>query len=71
MVTYEITFNERSAKGKEILAFLKENKVEIKDPTKMTKEEFEAKCARGREQFERGECTVYDSEVFKRKLGLE
>jgi len=59
MTTYEITFNERSTVGKNILAFLEQNKkyVKINDTYKMTKEEFDAKCAEAREQCMRGECT--------------
>ena len=68
MTTYEVTFNERTAFGKNFLAFLTENKkyVKVNDPTKMTKKEFEDKCARGRAQFERGECTrmLPDEDLF-------
>ena len=61
MTTYEITFNERSTVGKNILAFLEQNKkyVKINTPTKMTKEEFDAKCNEAREQWKRGECFTF------------
>jgi predicted RNase H-like nuclease (RuvC/YqgF family) len=74
MTTYEITFNERTKIGKDILAFLEQNKkyVKLKDPTKMTKEEYEAKIARGIAQYERGECTVYNNrEEFEKLLGVK
>ena len=59
MATYEVTFNERTAFGKNFLAFLTENKkyVKINDPTKMTEEEFEAKIQIAEEQYARGEFT--------------
>ena len=59
MTTYEITFNEKTDAGKNILAFLDENKkyVKVNAPTKMTEEEFEAKIQKAEEQYERGEFT--------------
>ena len=73
MITYEITFNERSTAGKNILAFLEQNKkyIKVNDPTKMTKEEFDAKCARGRAEYERGECKRLKHEDIDKFLGLE
>jgi hypothetical protein len=73
MTTYEITFNEKTKVGKDVLAFLEQNKkyVKLKDPTEMTKEEFYAKIQRGREQFERGECTRVAKKDLKKFLGLE
>ena len=65
MTTYEITFNDLSPKGKSILNFLKENKVKIKSPTKMTKEEFETKIQIARKQ--EGEI-VTDFEAFGESL---
>jgi len=49
MTTYEITFNEHSDFGKNLIMFLEENKkyVTVNDNTKMTKEEFDTKCTRG------------------------
>ena len=72
MTTYEITFNERTKIGKNFLDFIQENKkyFKIKDPTEMTREEFDAKCARAREQYERGEYTVYDDDFRKNVMGL-
>ena len=67
MTTYEITFNEKTTFGKNLLSFFEENKknVKVKYPTLMTKKEFEAKCARGVAQFERGECTkMLPNETF-------
>jgi hypothetical protein len=57
MTTKEITFNERTKTGKNFLMFLQENKkhFKVKDPIKMTEEEFEAKIQRSKEQYERGE----------------
>ena len=57
MTTYEITFNERSKVGKNLLAFLEDNKkyVKFNDPTKMTKKEFYARIKEAEEQYERGE----------------
>jgi hypothetical protein len=73
MRTYEITFNERSKVGKYLLAFLEENKkyVKLNDPTEMTEAEFDAKLQRAREQYARGEYTVFNSEDFKKKYGLD
>jgi hypothetical protein len=60
MTTYEITINEKTKIGKDILAFLEQNKkhIKLKDPTEMTKEEFYAKIQRAEEQHLRGEGTV-------------
>ena len=57
MTTYEITFNEKTDAGKNILAFFNENKkyVKVKTPDKMTEEEFDADIKLAREQYERGE----------------
>ena len=73
MRTYKITFNERSKVGKYLLAFLEENKkyVKFNDPTEMSKEEFYAKIRRAEEQYARGEYTVYNSEDFRKKYGLD
>ena len=73
MRTYEITFNERSKVGKYLLAFLEENKkyVKLHNPAKMTEAEFDAKLQRAREQYARGECTVYNNrEEFEKILGV-
>ena len=73
MTTYEITFNERSAFGKNLLTFLEQNKkyVKVNDPTEMTKEEFEAKLARATAQADRGECKRIAREDIPKLLGLE
>ena len=73
MTTYEITFNENTAVGKNILAFLEENKkyIKINGPAKMTKEEFYAEIDEAIAQYERGEYTVYNSEEFRKKYGLD
>jgi hypothetical protein len=71
MRTYEITFNEKTKVGKDVLAFLEQNKkyVKLKDPTEMTKEEFHAKIKRAEEQYERGEYTeVEDVRKFLDEL---
>ena len=64
MTTYEITFNEKTAAGKNILAFLEKNKkyVKVNAPkvsasTKMTKKEFYAMIDEALAQYERGEYT--------------
>ena len=71
MDTFEIKINEKSAKGKYILNFLKENKVKVKDPTKMTKKEYYAKLERSRAQYDRGESFELKPENIKKFLGLE
>ena len=73
MTTYEITFNEKTTFGKNLIAFFLENKkrVKLKDPTLLTEEEFDAKIQEAREQFARGEYIVYDSEAFRKKYGLK
>ena len=73
MTTFEITFNEKSIVGKYLLLFLENNKkhVKVKDPTLMTKAELIATVEEAREQFKRGEYTVYDSEEFRTKYGLK
>jgi uncharacterized protein with ATP-grasp and redox domains len=73
METLEITFNKNSVAGKNLLVFLEQNKkyIKVKDPYKMTKEEFEEKCNEAREQFERGECKTLKPENIKKFLGLE
>ena len=73
MTTYEITFNEKTAVGKNILAFLEQNKkhVKVNDPTKMTKEEFDAKLERATKQAELGLVTRIAREDLKKFLGLE
>ena len=78
MTTYEITFNEHTDFGKNLLAFFEKNKKYVKvndntkaSPTKMTKEEFDAKIQRAREQYARGEYTVYNNrEEFDNSLGV-
>ena len=73
MTTYEITFNEKTVAGKNLLAFLEQNKkyVKVKNPTKMTKEKFEAKIQRARKQYECGEYTIYHNrEEFDKLLGV-
>ena len=73
MTTYEITFNERSAFGKNFLAFLEQNKkyVKVNDPTEMTKEEFYAKLEKARAQYEHGECKRISREDIRKLMGLE
>ena len=73
MTTYEITFNERTTVGKNILTFLEQNKkyIKINDTTKMTFEEFVEKCERARKQYERGECKELKYEDIDKFLGLE
>jgi len=71
MDTFEIKINEKSAKGKYILNFLKENKVKVKDPTKMTKKEYYKMLDESKAQAERGEVFELKPENFKKFLGLE
>lgn len=73
MQTYEITFNERTKVGKTLLAFLEENKkqIKVKDPTKMTKEEYMQMLQESTEQAERGEVFELKREDIKKFLGLE
>ena len=73
MTTYQITFNEKSTFGKNLLALFEQNKklVKLEDPLMMSKEEFEAICNKGREEFERGECREYNSDEFKKRFGLD
>ena len=40
----------------------------LKDPTKMTKEEFDAKCNEAREQWKRGEFTRLETNEDIRKF---
>ena len=71
MTTYEITFNEKTDAGKNILAFLDENKkyVKVNNPAKMTEEEFYAKIDRSLAQYERGEYkTITDIDKFLEDL---
>jgi hypothetical protein len=69
MQTYEITFNENTDIGREIFAFLRQykNYVKLKEPTKLSKEEFDAKILRAREQYARGEYTEVgpDDDIVK------
>ena len=73
MTTYEITFNEKTNVGKSLIAFLEQNKkyIKLKDPTEMTKEEFEAMLDESKKQYERGEYTVYDDDFRKNVMGLD
>ena len=73
MTTCEITFNEKSKVGKDLLAYLEENKkyVKLHNPAKMTEEEFDAMLEEAREQYRQGKFTVYNSEDFKKKYGLD
>ena len=73
MTTYEVTFNERTAIGKNLLAFFEENKkyVKVKDPTKMTKEEFYAKIERSAEQARQGRVRRIKYEDIDKFLGIE
>ena len=71
MTTYEITFNEKTEKGQSILNFLRENKVKIKDPTKMTEEEFYDKIDRAREQCMAGRAKRLKHKDIDKFLGLE
>ena len=73
MTTYEITFNERTAFGKNLIAFLLENKklVKINNSSKMTEAEFETKIQIAEEQYARGEYTIYNNrEEFDKSLGV-
>ena len=73
MTTYEITFNERSAFGKNLLTFLEQNKkyVKVNDPTEMTKEEYMNMLAESTAQAERGEVKRLKHEDISKFLGLE
>jgi hypothetical protein len=79
MATYTITIDERTLDGKNILALLKkskdcikfEQKEKLKDPTKMTKSEFEKKIRESLEQARRGELIEVKKEDFSKFLGLE
>ena len=73
METLEITFNEKTIAGKNLLAFLEQNKkyVKVKDPTKMTKKEFYAMIDEAIIEAEQGKVTRVKSEDFKKFLGLE
>ena len=73
MTTYEITFNEKSAFGKNLLAFLEQNKkyVKVNDPTKMTKEEFDDMLAEAEEEWKRGAVIRVERKDIKKFLGLE
>ena len=70
MVTYQITFNEKTTFGKNLIALFLQNKKLVKlkeeqkelqtkkqkkDPTLLTEEEFDAKIEEARAQYERGE----------------
>ena len=73
MTTFEITFNEKSTIGKYLLLFLEQNKksIKVKDPTKLSKEEFDEKIQRARDQYARGEYYVYDEKFRKEVMGLD
>jgi len=73
METLEITFNKKTVAGKNLLAFLEQNKkyVKVKNPYKMTKEEFYAEIDEALAQVERGECKELKYEDIDRFLGLE
>ena len=73
MVTYEITFNEKSVVGKYLLYFLKQNKksVKVKDNSLMSKDEYFAMIDEGIAQYERGECFELKPEDQRKFLGLE
>ena len=57
MTTLQITFNEKTEFGKNLLALLELNKklVKLKYPTKLSEEEFDAKIQEARDQYARGE----------------
>ena len=73
MATYEIKLNQNTKIGKEIFLFLQQHNVQmkLKDPTKMTKEEFYAKIKRAKEQYERGEGHRLEYNDISKFLGLE
>ena len=73
MTTFEITFNEKSTIGKYLLLFLEQNKktIKVKDPTKLSKEEFLANIDEALEQYNRGEYSHFNAEEFKNKYGLK
>ena len=71
MTTYEVTFNEKTAFGKNFLAFLVANKkyVKVKNPTEMTEEEFDAMIEESREQYRQGKYkTIDDVDKFLQEL---
>ena len=68
MQTYEITFNEKTKKGKEIFDLLQQHKVQLKlkKSAKMTEKEFDAMLEESREQYKRGEFTrMMPNETFE------
>ena len=73
MTTYEITFNEHTEFGKNLLAFFEENKkyLKISDSTKMTEDELETRIKRAEERYKQGESIRLDRKDFKKFLGLE
>jgi len=73
MTTYEITFNEHTDFGKNLLAFFEKNKkyVKVNDNTKMTKEELETRIKRAEERYKQGKSIRLERKDFKKFLGLE
>jgi len=82
MITYQITFNEKTEFGKNLIELFQNNKRQIKvkeekvtktkkDPTLLTEEEFDAKIQEARVQYERGECKELKYEDIDKFLGLE
>jgi hypothetical protein len=84
MTTLTIEINDKDIAGKHFLGLIKtlpfvsikENKKaakkeKVKDPTKMTKEEFYAKLERAEAQAARGEVTRVKAEDISKYLGLE
>ena len=86
MTTYQITFNEKTTFGKNLIAFFLQNKKFVKvieeqkklqikkqkkDPTLLTKEEFYAQIDEALAQCERGEYHIYDEKFRKEVMGIE
>ena len=82
MITYQITFNEKTEFGKNLIELFQNNKRQIKvkeekvtktkkDPTLLTEEDFYAMIDESLAQYERGEYFELKPEDQKKFLGLE
>ena len=82
MTTYQITFNEKTDFGKNLLVFFQDNKRQLKlkeeakikvkkDPTLLTKEEFYAKIDKALQQCRQGKAKRLNPEEQRKFLGLE
>ena len=72
MSIYEIEINERSDKGKQVLQYLKENNIKLKDPYRMgDRKALEREIKQAQIEYESGEALELKYEDISKFLGLE